>query len=107
MGGFRYLGEEHQPNLAVGLPEADHRTPSMLAAGEDPPMWVRWHRATTDAKIVQSRLSRAGFEVQRDTAGLLWYPLRLRPDEGVATRQRVELVRQVIDLYLAGLRPTT
>jgi hypothetical protein len=105
LGGFRYIGEPDQPNLAVGMPSTDVRTVEMRAKGIDPPLWIRWHGATTDASEVQPRLRDRGIDTIRDASGLVWHALRLEPDVGIADRQIAELTAQVVDAFLAGRRP--
>jgi hypothetical protein len=101
LGGSRYVGESDQPNLAMGMPSND-RPSEMRAEGIDPPFWLRWHRSTPDAREVIGRLNAAGLRpVKGQGAILVWLPLRLKPDAGLAERQTATLVEQVIEAYLA------
>ncbi len=87
-GGFRYIGAPGEPNLCVG----------MRADDADPPLWVRWHRETTDIELVRPLLEAAGYKPVSHE-GHLWMPLAIEPASGGAGRQIVRLTSQVVRLY--------
>lgn len=87
-GGFRYIGAPGEPNLCVG----------MRVDETDPPLWVRWHRETTDIELVRPRLEAAGYKPVSHEAHL-WVPLAVEPATGGAGRQIVSLTSQIVRLY--------
>lgn len=87
-GGFRYIGDDVFPNLAVG----------MRADLTSPPVWVRWHRRTRGLRSVESRL-RAGGERLIEEHGHIWVPLRFESGTGLATPQVQALAEQVEALF--------
>jgi hypothetical protein len=84
-GGFRYIGLEGLPNLAVGV------RPDV----ESPPLWVRWHRNTKSFNMVADRLGKDALE----QAGHLWVALEVTADSGSATRQIRSMATQVERLF--------
>ncbi len=70
----------------------------MRADDADPPLWVRWHRETTDIELVRPLLEAAGYKPVSHE-GHLWMPLAIEPASGGAGRQIVRLTSQVVRLY--------
>ena len=105
LGGFRYIGEPGQPNLAVGIAAPGALSAELDTRLLDSPLWIRWHRATTDAERVQERLRSKGLPAFRDRSGLVWMPVDLTGDVGLADRQIDSLVDQVVAAYEAARRP--
>jgi hypothetical protein len=104
-GGFRYIGVRDEPNLAVGIAAPEVAARWSDADDAESPLWVRWHRATTDADQIQNRLLQHDLVTARDRSGLIWMPLRLEPDVGLADRQIQHAVERVVEAFLAGCRP--
>lgn len=43
----------------------------------------------------------------RDASGMIWMPLRIEPDVGLADRQTRQLIDQVVEAFIAGRRPSS
>jgi len=70
----------------------------MRADETDPPLWVRWHRETTDIELVRPRLEAAEY-APISHEGHLWVPLTIEADTGGATRQIASLISEAVQLY--------
>jgi hypothetical protein len=95
--GFRYMGTGPTPHVAVGIREGRGGSP----------FWIRVHRATSHLEQARNRLVEAGYDLDTDDAGHLWWPLPFQPSAGSALGQVHDAATHIVDFYAAAVGART